>query len=154
MYAERGDPAAFVEVKRHFAEVFARIRGHRGALVKTIGDAAMGAFCDPLDAVRAAQAIQRAFGPGSPVRLRVSLHSGPCLAVKLNADIDYFGTTVNVAAKLQALAGAGEIAISEATHASPGVADWLAGEGAALDEVRLEHKAFAEPIPARRWSPT
>jgi class 3 adenylate cyclase len=153
MYAERGDPAAFVEVKRHFTEVFALIRSHRGALVKTIGDAAMGAFCDPLDAVRAAHAIQLAFGPTGGVRLRVSIHSGPCLAVKLNADIDYFGNTVNLAAKLQALADAGEIAVSEATYAAPGVATWLASEGAVLEEIHLEHKAFPAPVAARRWSP-
>jgi len=153
MYAERGDPAAFVEVKRHFTEVFALIRSHRGALVKTIGDAAMGAFCDPLDAVRAAQAIQFAFGPTGGVRLRVSIHSGPCLAVRLNADIDYFGNTVNLAAKLQALADAGEIVVSEATYSAPGVATWLASEGAVVEEIRLEHKAFPAPVAARRWSP-
>ena len=44
LYARRGDPGAFVEVKKHFDELFAIIRRHRGAVVKTIGDAAMGAF--------------------------------------------------------------------------------------------------------------
>lgn len=154
MYAERGDPAAFVEVKRHFTQVIALLRNHRGALVKTIGDAAMGAFCDPLDAVRAAQAIQQAFGPTSGVRLRVSIHSGPCLAVKLNSDIDYFGNTVNLAAKLQSLVGAGEIVVSEATYAAPGVATWLAQEGAVTEELLFEHKAFPAPVNTRRWSPT
>jgi class 3 adenylate cyclase len=153
MYVERGDPAAFIEVKRHFTEVFAQLQRHRGALVKTIGDAAMGAFFDPLDAVRAAQAIQRGFGPASNVRLRVSIHTGPCLAVKLNTDIDYFGNTVNLAAKLQSLAGAGEIVVSEATYAAPGVVAWLASEGAAVEEIRFEHKAFPAPVTARRWSP-
>lgn len=153
MYAERGDPAAFVEVKRHFTEVFALVRSHRGALVKTIGDAAMVAFCDPLDAVRAAQAIQRSFGSDGGVRLRVSIHTGSCLAVKLNAGIDYFGNTVNLAAKLQSLVGAGEIVVSEATYAASGVSPWLASEGAVIEELRLEHKAFPAPVAARRWSP-
>lgn len=153
MYVDLGDPGAFVAVKRHFATVFAGIKGHRGALVKTIGDAAMGAFCDPLDAVRAAQAIQRGFGPGSEVRVRVSVHTGPCLAVKLDADIDYFGNTVNLAAKLQALVGAGQVVISEATRAAPGVAAWLASEGVVAEEVRLEHRAYPAPVVARRWSP-
>jgi class 3 adenylate cyclase len=155
MYAERGDPAAFVEVKRHFADVFALLRRHRGTLVKTIGDAAMGAFCDPLDAVRAARDIHDTFAPGRgdcSVRLRVSLHTGPCLAVKLNADIDYFGTTVNVAAKLQALAEAWQIAMSEATYQAPGVAAWIAAQGAEVELVSLEHKAFSAPVAARRWT--
>jgi class 3 adenylate cyclase len=154
MYAERGDPAAFVEVKRHFGEVFALIRDHRGALVKTIGDAAMAAFCDPLDAVRAARAIHDAFAPDRSdcsVRLRISLHTGPCLAVKLNADIDYFGTTVNLAAKLQSLAGAGEVALSEVTYRAPGVGAYLTEDGSAVDAVDLHHAALAAPMPARRW---
>jgi class 3 adenylate cyclase len=155
MYAERGDPAAFVEVKRHFVDVFALLRRHRGTLVKTIGDAAMGAFSDPLDAVRAARELHDTFPPGRgdcSVRLRVSLHTGPCLAVKLNADIDYFGTTVNVAAKLQALAEAWQIAMSEATYRAPGVAAWIAAQGADVAEVSLDHRAFTEPVAARRWT--
>jgi hypothetical protein len=103
MYAARGDPAAFVEVKRHFADVFAIIGKHRGAVVKTIGDAAMGAFNSPLDAVRASKAIHdrfHALSSEGPVRLRISLNTGPCIAVKLNTNLDYFGHTVNVAAKL------------------------------------------------------
>jgi class 3 adenylate cyclase len=155
MYAVRGDPAAFVEVKRHFDELFAIIRTHRGAVVKTIGDAAMGAFNDPLDAVRAARAIHAAFPPGRadlPARLRISLNTGPCIAVRLNANIDYFGGTVNVAAKLQSLAEAWQITMAEATWSAPGVADWVAGQGGAVEPVTYTSKALREPVAARRWT--
>ncbi len=155
MYAERGDPAAFVEVKRHFDEVFAIIGAHRGAVVKTIGDAVMGAFNEPLDAVKAARAVHAAFPPGrgrEAIRLRVSLNSGTCIAVRLNAAIDYFGHTVNVAAKLQALAEAWQIAMSEATASAPAVVEWLAGEGVQLEEVAIELKGIAEPLRALRWT--
>jgi class 3 adenylate cyclase len=155
MYAKRGDPAAFVEVKKHFDELFAIIRRHRGAVVKTIGDAAMGAFNDPLDAVRAARAIHETFPPSRPdtmARLRVSLNTGPCIAVRLNANIDYFGSTVNVAAKLQSLAEAWQIAMSDATWVAPGVADWVAAQGGDLEEVVYTSKAFKQPVPARRWT--
>jgi class 3 adenylate cyclase len=155
MYASRGDPAAFVEVKRHFTDVFAAIAAHRGAVVKTIGDAAMGAFNDPLDAVKAAAAIQRAFPPGRTdtlARLRISMNTGPCIAVKLNTDLDYFGHTVNVAAKLQALAETWQIALSEATWKAPGVAAWLAAEGAVLDDLAYSSKAIPEPIAVKRWT--
>ncbi len=154
MYASRGDPAAFVAVKAHFDRVFAVIGAHRGAVVKTIGDAAMGAFNDPLDAVRAARAIHDAFPPGrgaEAIRLRVSLNTGPCIAVRLNASIDYFGNAVNVAAKLQAAAEAWQVAISEATLASPGVADYLRGEGATLEPVEVAVKGVGT-IAARRWT--
>ncbi len=154
MYATRGDPAAFVEVKRHFDEIFAVIAAHRGAVVKTIGDAAMAAFNDPLDAVRAARAIHAAFPPGrgaDAIRLRVSLNTGPCIAVRLNANVDYFGNAVNLAAKLQAAAEAWQIAISDATLAAPGVAAYLRGEGAVLDAVDVTVKGVGELV-ARRWT--
>jgi class 3 adenylate cyclase len=155
MYAARGDPAAFVEVKRHFADVFAIIAKHRGAVVKTIGDAAMGAFNSPLDAVRASKAIHdrfHALRAERPIRLRISLNTGPCIAVKLNTNLDYFGHTVNVAAKLQALAESFQTAMSEAVYAAPGVAAWLAEQGATLDDLTYSSKAIPEPIPVKRWT--
>ncbi len=155
MYATRGDPAAFVEVRRHFTDVFELIAAHRGAVVKTIGDAAMGAFRDPLDAVKAAAAIQRRFHPGrddTPARLRISLNTGPCIAVRLNTDIDYFGHTVNIAAKLQALAESWQIAMSDATYTAPGVEAWLSAEGAALEPCEYRSKAVPEGVRVKRWT--
>jgi class 3 adenylate cyclase len=154
-YAARGDPAAFVEIKRHFDEVFAIVVKHRGAVVKTIGDAVMAAFVNPIDAVRASHEIHRAFHPGrddTPIRLRISLNTGPCIAVRLNANADFFGGTVNVAAKLQALAEGYQIAMSEATYRSPSVADYLAEQGAALDELQYTSRALPEPVCVRRWT--
>ncbi len=155
LYAQRGDPAAFVEVKRHFTDVFAILRRHRGALVKTIGDAAMGAFNDPLDAVKAAKAIHDCFYAAredSLARLRISLNTGPCIAVRLNTDIDYFGHTVNVAAKLQSVAESWQIAMSLAVFEAPGVAGWLAEQGAVLEDLAYSSKAIPEPIGVKRWT--
>ncbi len=154
MYATRGDPAAFSEVKRHFTEVFAIIAQHQGAVVKTIGDAAMAAFNNPLDAVKASQDIHTCFHPQrtDAPKLRISLNTGPCIAVRLNTGIDYFGHTVNVAAKLQSLAEAGQVALSQTVHRAPGVAAWLTEQGAALEELSYDSKALSEPIAAQRWS--
>jgi class 3 adenylate cyclase len=153
LYAKNGDPAAFMLVKRHFAEVFAVVGRHRGAVVKTIGDAAMAAFVDPLDAVKAARALHAAFPPGADgARLRVSIHTGPCIAVKLDTGMDFFGHTVNLAAKLQKLCGAWQIVMSEATHAAPNVAAWLAGERAELEQTAYESAALPAPVPVRRWT--
>jgi class 3 adenylate cyclase len=155
MYAERGDPAAFVEVKKHFDAVFAIIAKHRGAVVKTIGDAVMGAFNEPLDALKAARAINDAFPPGrgpNSLKLRASLNSGTCIAVRLNSAIDYFGHTVNLAAKLQSLAEAWQIAMSETTAAALGVSDWLVGQGGSLDEHTIQLKGIDEPVRAKCWT--
>ena len=154
-YATRGDPAAFIEIKRHFDEVFAIIAAHRGAVVKTIGDAVMATFGDPVDAVRASEKIHDTFPPkrsDTPIRLRISLNTGSCIAVKLNANADFFGSTVNIAAKLQALAETCQIAMSEVTYQAPGVAAYLAERGAEVEALALTSKAFAEPIHARRWT--
>jgi class 3 adenylate cyclase len=111
-YLQAGDAVAFAEVRRQFLIAWAIVEEHGGVVVKTIGDAVMAAFRTPVDAVRAAIALQERFsGTGDcSLRLRVTVHSGSCLAVNLNTGVDYFGTTVNLAAKLQALVGAGEIA--------------------------------------------
>jgi class 3 adenylate cyclase len=154
-YASRGDPAAFVEIKKHFDELFAIVVSNRGAVVKTIGDAVMASFVSPLDAVRAARQVHDAFPPGrtdTPIRLRISLNTGPCIAVRLNANADFFGGTVNVAAKLQALAEGYQIAMSEATYRSPSVADYLAEQGAELEILSYTSKALPDPVTVRRWT--
>ena len=154
-YAARGDPAAFVEIKKHFDEVFEIVAKNRGAIVKTIGDAVMATFVNPVDAVRASQQIHNTFHPtraDTPIRLRISLNTGPCIAVRLNANADFFGGTVNIAAKLQALAEGYQIAMSETTYRSSGVAQFLADQKADLDELTYESKALKESVKVRRWN--
>ncbi len=154
-YAERGDPGAFMEIKRHFDEVFAIVAECRGAVVKTIGDAVMATFIDPIDSLRAAYKIHKAFHPtrsDTPIRLRISLNTGPCIAVRLNANADFFGGTVNVAAKLQALAEGYQIAMSDATYRSPGVAEYLAEQQAPLEQLSYTSKALPAPVGVRRWT--
>ncbi|HEU0029716.1 MAG TPA: DUF5939 domain-containing protein [Kofleriaceae bacterium] len=154
-YASRGDPAAFVEIKKHFDEVFAIVAEYRGAVVKTIGDAVMATFVDPVDSLRASKKIHDAFHPGrtdTPIRLRISLNTGPCIAVRLNANADFFGGTVNVAAKLQALAEGYQIAMSEATYRAPGVVEYLAEQNAELETLEYTSKALNAPVGVKRWT--
>lgn len=155
LYAQQGDAIAFREVRRHFADVFSIIGSHRGAVVKTIGDAVMGAFTNPLDAVTAAKQIHDRFPPGktdSVTRLRISLNTGPCIAVKLNTDIDYFGHTVNIAAKLQSLAGAWQVAMSERVYEAPGVKEWLAAQQADLSAQQYESPSLRAAVEVMRWT--
>jgi class 3 adenylate cyclase len=93
----------------------------------------MAVFSRPSDAVSAALHIlgvieryNREHGDPSII-LKIGAHCGPSIAVTLNENLDYFGQTVNVAARVQALAGPGEICISEALHSAPGVSALLAG---------------------------
>ena len=72
--------------------------------------------------------------------------------MRLNANADFFGGTVNVAAKLQALAEGYQIAMSDATYHSPGVADYLAEQNAELQLLSYTSKALPEPVAVRQWT--
>ena len=86
------------------------VASEAGAVVKTIGDAVMATFPTPDRAVAAALRMREAMHgfnqtrKGEDLLLKIGIHEGPCLAVVLNDRQDYFGTTVNVAARVQALA--------------------------------------------------
>lgn len=156
-YLRHGDVVAFVAVKEHFREVFAEIEGHRGVVVKTMGDAVMAAFFDPTDAIRAARGLQRRFAAGrteagdEEIRLRISLAAGACIAVNLSQGVDYFGRTVNLAAKLQACVSAGQIAFPAALHDDPRVEALLAAEAAVVERIEVELPSVGEPIQVCRW---
>jgi class 3 adenylate cyclase len=133
MYERLGDLKAYALVREHFALLGAIVQQHSGAIVKTIGDAVMVAFFRPTDAVSAALhilgEIERYNAEhGDPsIILKIGAHCGPSIAVTLNENLDYFGQTVNVAARVQSLADAGEICISDALYSTPGVSDLLTG---------------------------
>lgn len=153
-YALQGDPAAFSLVKKHFDDVFEAVKNNHGIVVKTIGDAVMAAFTKPVDAVKAARDINLKFPNGRqdiPFRLRVSCHTGPCIAVRLTQNVDYFGGTVNLASKLQALAEAGEIALSAETVSSNDVQSFFKQQGVTLELVSYTPKSTDLTLQAYRW---
>jgi class 3 adenylate cyclase len=154
-YASRGDAEAFVQVRQHFAEIFEVVAAHDGVVVKTIGDAVMAAFADAASAVRAAHAIQLRF-PASredlEIRVRISMNRGSCIAVRFNTDIDYFGNAVNLAAKLQGSAGAGQVAFSRTVHEAPGVVEALAELGVELEVLSASLPALGGDIEVLRWT--
>ena len=57
--------------------------------------------------------------------LKIGLHTGPCIAVELNDRLDYFGRTVNIAARVEGLAGAGEIVCTDSVFEALGVQEVL-----------------------------
>ena len=140
MYRELGDVQAFHAVRDHFQVVFGIVRLEGGAVIKTIGDSVMAAFTTPEAAARAADRLARA--DLGALRIRVSLHSGRCIAVAMNSGIDYFGSVVNEAAKLQGAAGAGQVAISE------GLAEQLG-----IDGDRVPYRSGGAERIAVVWTP-
>jgi class 3 adenylate cyclase len=143
MYERIGDMKAFSLVNQHFDRLGAAVSAHGGAVVKTIGDAVMAVFMEPTQAVAAAtemlDAIER-FNQehgAQELILKIGIHSGPSIAVTLNHNLDYFGQTVNLAARVQGLADAEEIWITDAVYQAPGVREQV-GSGLTAQEVRLK----------------
>jgi class 3 adenylate cyclase len=154
LYERVGDAAAYHLVRDHFAFLAAAVREHDGALIKTIGDAVMAAFVDPADAVAAALAIQRkvddfnrAHG-GAGIVIKLGLHCGPTIAVTLNERLDYFGGTVNMAARLQNESRGGDIVLSRAVLEDKKAAALLDGLRGSDETAQL--KGFDRPVPFRR----
>jgi adenylate cyclase len=116
LYEAVGDASAYGRVNRHFAYLGEHVAARDGAVVKTIGDAVMAAFSSLDDAFAAAVEIQagvdawcRAQGIDPPLGLKLGLHRGPAIAVSANGQLDYFGRTVNIAARIAGAAGAGDV---------------------------------------------
>ncbi len=111
LYSREGNSRAFSMVRNYFSSSRDIAVENNGTIIKTMGDAVLLSFIDPLDAIKAAILFQKKFngtGPGNLIT-RITINRGPCLAVNLNNGIDYFGQTVNITAKLQNYAGGGEI---------------------------------------------
>jgi class 3 adenylate cyclase len=127
IYEEIGDIRAFARVRDHFAMLRSIIARHHGALIKTIGDAVMAAFPSAEDAVAASLEIQREFVEGEiargapPLRVKLGVHRGPCIAVNANGLLDYFGSTVNIAARVQSESLGGDIVLTADMLRDPGV---------------------------------
>ena len=148
LYERVGDAAAYNLVRRHFALLAAIVRDHDGAVVKTIGDAVMAAFSDPAQAVRAALAMQAEIGSSErgvrDLVLKVGVHAGPSVVVTLNDRLDYFGSTVNMAARLQGQSTGGDIVLSSSVADDPAVREVLAAMPKRRETVAL--KGFTEPV--------
>jgi class 3 adenylate cyclase len=138
LYERIGDLRAYGLVREHFGLLRDIIAERGGSMVKTIGDAVMASFAESTPALEAATAmtreVRRLGRDGTQLQLKVGVHTGPCIAVELNERLDYFGQTVNVAARVQGVAGADEIAITEPVYAAPGSQDII--RAAALSATR------------------
>ncbi len=150
LYERVGDARAFNMVREHFALLGSIVRDHDGAVVKTIGDAVMASFGDPADAIKAALAMQAAIKSHDLV-LKLGVHVGPSVVVNLNDRLDYFGSTVNMAARLQGQSEGGDIVVSRAVAADPAVKPLLATLASREESVAL--KGFAQPIAFLRVLP-
>ncbi len=156
-YNRIGDASAFGLVRDHFDVIKRVLTENRGALVKTIGDAVMASFHEPLDAVRAAFQMHRAVeglraSDQSPVVLKIGVHTGPALVVTQNDVLDYFGATVNLAARIQNLALGGDVILDKALAADPEIQAFLGDYSVEPFEAELKGFSGKREV-IRAWAP-
>ncbi|MDQ3805243.1 MAG: adenylate/guanylate cyclase domain-containing protein, partial [Acidobacteriota bacterium] len=144
MYREVGDAVAFGAVMNHFDVLREAIASEGGSIVKTLGDAVMAVFPRPAPALRAIMRAQATLASPPegfrPLLLKAGIHAGPCIAVTLNERLDYFGSNVNITARLEPLSTGRDCVVSEAVRRDPAVAEMLADPAGGLS---------AEPVEAR-----
>lgn len=132
---ERGDQAA-AELAVTFSRMVQRTSSqYAGRAVKWLGDGVMFYFTDPGPGVVAAlEMVEGAADAGLPPA-HVGLHAGPVLF----QEGDYFGQTVNLAARIADYARPGEVLVSQA------VVDAAVGTPASFTEIGpVELKGVAE----------
>jgi class 3 adenylate cyclase len=142
LYREIGDAVAFGWVQDHFDVVKASIAAEGGTVVKTIGDAVMAVFRRPVSALRAMLDAQaRLAMPATarrPLPLKVGVHYGPCIAVTLNDRLDYFGSTINIAARLEGQSTGTDVVVSTAVREDPEVVALLGSASPPITVAPLE----------------
>jgi adenylate cyclase len=110
---------------------------HRGEVVKMLGDGVFFHFRDPGDAVRAALEIVETVRPRELPPAHVGVNAGPMIY----EEGDYFGRTVNIAARIASRAGPDQVLVGEGARRE------LESDGFRLiDRGRWELKGVSEPV--------
>src|SRR6202142_812462 len=152
LYERVGDLAAFDLVRAHFHALLEIIASEKGAVVKTIGDAVMATFIRPEHAIVAGLRMRAAMDALNVERgrndlvVKIGIHEGPCLAVMLNERQDYFGQTVNIAARVQGLATSQAIHVTGPVIDAPAVAAILDREAITPIQKQAALRGIADKI--------
>lgn len=157
LYSSVGDAAAFRLVDDHFDVLRSVVDAHEGVFVKTMGDAVMASFADAKQCARAAidalerfEAFRAAEKHGTNVALKVGLFAGACYVVTANGALDYFGQTVNIASRVQHLAGAGELVMPGEVYESLDASE--RSKLHLIERVRATVKGIEQPLDLVRGS--
>ena len=102
----------------------------------------MAVFRRPSSALRAILRAQRRLAEPAdgapPLFLKAGLHHGPCIAVTLNDRLDYFGSAVNLAARLERFSAGTDVVISDGVRGDPEVSALLADAASELGVERFQ----------------
>jgi class 3 adenylate cyclase len=154
LFERVGDIDACEIVREHFEFLNAIVLDHNGMVVKTTGDGVLAAFRSWIDAVRSALAVQtnitdfnRTHAAGDAdrrVAIKLGVHAGRSVRLELQNGFDYFGSTVNLAARLRSESRDGDVVLSDVVAGHPGVRLLLAA--LPTREESLPLRGFDRPI--------
>ncbi|MDM8528775.1 DUF5939 domain-containing protein [Anaerolineales bacterium HSG24] len=158
MYDEAGDMLAYQLVREHFKLLSESVRAYSGAIVKTMGDAIMATFTSPLngflcalDMIGKIDALNDEWKQhGYEIGLKVGLNSGSALTVVNDERLDYFGQSVNIAARIQGLAQSSEIYLSDSIYKEAGIEQLLAMHGYVSEWQEASLKGVGEVMPVHK----
>ena len=154
LYDQTGDVYAYSLVQEHYKILTESVRQNSGAVIKTMGDAIMATFSTPLDGVKAALEMMQKMGEFNEallkqeyaLGLKIGLHEGSALAVNAEDRLDYFGHAVNVASRVQGLAQADEICVTEPVLQADGVRREFADRGYMEESRLVSLKGIGRPV--------
>lgn len=155
MYERLGDTVAYNIVRDHFDILIQEFERNGGVVIKTIGDSLMASFTSNIDALRALMPIRERLAEynrdkpeGKQVRIRIGMHRGPAILVNLNGRLDYFGTSVNKASRIESVSQSRELSISQEVFDDSRVLSFLKRNGyRELRKRRARLKGIAEDQP-------
>jgi len=134
---EQGDRAAAALAEALAVLVDRSAREHGGVPVKWLGDGVMVRYGEPAGAVLSALRMVEELPAAGLPPAHVGVAAGPVVA----QGGDYFGRTVNIAARIAAHAGAGQVLVSQS------VAEAASPEGVTFVELEeLPLKGMARPV--------
>jgi adenylate cyclase len=162
LYEAVGDGPAYGRVRRHFDYLIRWIGANSGGVVKTIGDAVMAVFASREQAVKAALDIQKhvselnaSLDADQAFAIKLGIHCGATIAINSNDRMDYFGRTVNLAARLQKHSRGGDIVMTTECAQQEKVRAILAEYAAVTESFPATLKGVKGRIRvARVWIPT
>ena len=139
---QNGTLAALRDARERVIEP--RVAQFRGTIIKRLGDGWIIEFASISDAVACAKAIQTGLLDQREITLRIGIHIGD---VVFEGE-DVFGDGVNIAARLEALASAGQVLISDTARQSLDQKKASAFSGGELHEL----KNIARPVAVWQWA--
>ena len=152
-FEQKGDIEGLAMVERHNKLLFPCVETNHGRIVKTIGDAIMALFNDPVDAVHAAVQMQVALDEDAKradferIHIRIGVHTGLGL---MHGD-DVFGDVVNAAARVQGQSEPDQILITDSLLSAVKSEGFQVGK---LGRARMKGKDEPIDIYAVGWSPS